>query len=105
MPMVRAGAATAQSISGARDEQVRASMAKRVIRNVASRSFGVIVFDPDRRAEYADHLVHPLYAAERGLVDDVIDPAQTRAAVARGLAMLHKKRRLAPQRKHGNAPI
>ncbi|MFL6140505.1 MAG: acyl-CoA carboxylase subunit beta [Labedaea sp.] len=55
--------------------------------------------------EYADQLMHPLYAAERGLVDDVIDPAQTRAAVARGLAMLRKKRRLAPQRKHGNAPM
>jgi acetyl-CoA carboxylase carboxyltransferase component len=56
-------------------------------------------------AEYADALVHPYYAAERGLVDDVIDPAHTRAAVARGLAMLRTKRELPLQRKHGNAPL
>jgi len=56
-------------------------------------------------AEYAQELVHPYYAAERGLVDDVIDPAQTRSAVRRGLAMLRDKRRRAPARKHGNVPL
>jgi acetyl-CoA carboxylase carboxyltransferase component len=66
--------------------------------------------DPDRRRaelieEYAEQLMHSFYAAERGLVDDVIDPVQTRAAVARGLAMLRNKRRPAPQRKHGNVPL
>ena len=55
--------------------------------------------------EYVEQLVHPYYAAERGLVDDVIDPAQTRASIARGLAMLRDKRKEAPQRKHGNAPM
>jgi acetyl-CoA carboxylase carboxyltransferase component len=55
--------------------------------------------------EYTEQLVHPFYAAERGLVDDVIDPAQTRAAVARGLAMLRNKRDLPPPRKHGNHPL
>ncbi|MEV7008615.1 acyl-CoA carboxylase subunit beta [Streptosporangium sp. NPDC051022] len=56
-------------------------------------------------AEYSEQLMHPHYAAERGLVDDVIDPAQTRAAVARGLAMLRNKRQTPPQRKHGNIPL
>jgi acetyl-CoA carboxylase carboxyltransferase component len=56
-------------------------------------------------SEYTEQLMHPHYAAERGLVDDVIDPVQTRAAVARGLAMLLHKRKLAPQRKHGNMPL
>ncbi|MDH2424471.1 acyl-CoA carboxylase subunit beta [Sphaerisporangium sp. TRM90804] len=56
-------------------------------------------------AEYVEQLVHPHYAAERGLVDDVIDPVQTRVAVARGLAMLRNKRKPAPQRKHGNVPL
>jgi acetyl-CoA carboxylase carboxyltransferase component len=56
-------------------------------------------------AEYAEQLVHPFYAAERGLVDDVIDPAQTRALVSRGLAMLRTKRETPPRRKHGNAPL
>ncbi|GIH40022.1 methylmalonyl-CoA carboxyltransferase [Microbispora corallina] len=56
-------------------------------------------------AEYSRQLVHPHYAAERGLVDDVIDPAHTRSALARGLAMLRDKRRPAVQRKHGNVPL
>ncbi|WP_433241131.1 acyl-CoA carboxylase subunit beta [Streptosporangium sp. CA-135522] len=56
-------------------------------------------------AEYSEQLVHPHYAAERGLVDDVIDPVQTRAVVARGLAMLRNKRKQPPQRKHGNVPL
>ncbi|WP_158851444.1 acyl-CoA carboxylase subunit beta [Saccharothrix deserti] len=56
-------------------------------------------------AEYSEQLVHPYYAAERGLVDDVIDPAHTRAAVARGLAMLKDKRKVTPARKHGNVPL
>ncbi|UVS77558.1 putative propionyl-CoA carboxylase beta chain 5 [Actinokineospora sp. UTMC 2448] len=55
--------------------------------------------------EYRETLMYPLYAAERGLVDDVIDPVRTRAAVARGLAMLRHKRRQAPRRKHGNIPL
>jgi acetyl-CoA carboxylase carboxyltransferase component len=56
-------------------------------------------------AAYTDQLMHPYYAAERGLVDEVIDPAQTRSAVARGLAMLRNKRVLAVPRKHGNTPL
>jgi acetyl-CoA carboxylase carboxyltransferase component len=55
--------------------------------------------------EYTEQLVHPFYAAERGLVDDVIDPAETRAAVARALAMLRTKRELPLHRKHGNHPL
>jgi acetyl-CoA carboxylase carboxyltransferase component len=66
--------------------------------------------DPDELrteliGEYTEQLMHPHYAAERGLVDDVIDPVMTRATVARGLAMLLHKRKLAPQRKHGNMPL
>ncbi|WP_410589934.1 acyl-CoA carboxylase subunit beta [Amycolatopsis sp. lyj-23] len=56
-------------------------------------------------AEYTEEYLNPQYAAERGLVDDIIDPADTRAAIARGLAMLRDKRRPGPARKHGNLPI
>lgn len=56
-------------------------------------------------AEYAEEFMHGQYAAERGLVDDIIDPADTRSAVARGLAMLRDKRKAGPKRKHGNIPI
>jgi methylmalonyl-CoA decarboxylase subunit alpha len=55
-------------------------------------------------AEYAERLMHPFYAAERGLVDDVIDPADTRAVIARALLMLDGKRNDTAARKHGNPP-
>jgi acetyl-CoA carboxylase carboxyltransferase component len=55
--------------------------------------------------EYMENLVHPYYAAELGLVDDVIDPARTRSAIASGLAMLRGKRKASPHRKHGNVPL
>jgi acetyl-CoA carboxylase carboxyltransferase component len=56
-------------------------------------------------AEYTEKYLNPQYSAERGLVDDIIDPAETRAALARGLAMLRSKRKPGPVRKHGNQPI
>jgi acetyl-CoA carboxylase carboxyltransferase component len=55
-------------------------------------------------AEYRDELMHPLYAAERGLVDDVIDPVDTRAVITRALDALCQKRAEPAQRKHGNPP-
>ncbi|MFV8189499.1 carboxyl transferase domain-containing protein, partial [Streptomyces sp. AF1B] len=54
--------------------------------------------------EYRTELMHPYYAAERGLVDDVIDPAETRAVLASALAMLRTKHADLPARKHGNQP-
>ncbi|MEV4254319.1 carboxyl transferase domain-containing protein, partial [Spirillospora sp. NPDC049652] len=53
---------------------------------------------------YRERLMHPYYAAERGLVDDVIDPARTRIEVARALAMLRNKSVAPRARKHGNNP-
>jgi acetyl-CoA carboxylase carboxyltransferase component len=78
--------------------------------NIIFRKELAAAADPGRlrgelRAQYTDELVHPYFAAERGLVDQVIDPAHTRAAVAAALAMLRGKRRVAPQRKHGNIPL
>ncbi|MFE9426706.1 acyl-CoA carboxylase subunit beta [Kitasatospora sp. NPDC006697] len=55
--------------------------------------------------EYKSELMHPYYAAERGLVDDVIDPAETRAVLAAALAMLRTKHADLPSRKHGNPPM
>ncbi|WP_247196604.1 acyl-CoA carboxylase subunit beta [Streptomyces sp. GESEQ-35] len=54
--------------------------------------------------EYKSELMHPYYAAERGLVDDVIDPAETREVLIKSLAMLHTKHADLPSRKHGNPP-
>jgi len=44
-------------------------------------------------------------AAERGYVDDVIDPADTRAKLVAGLRMLVTKQEESPRRKHGNVPL
>jgi acetyl-CoA carboxylase carboxyltransferase component len=54
--------------------------------------------------EYKTELMHPYYAPERGLVDDVIDPADTRATLSRALDMLSQKRPDLAPRKHGNPP-
>jgi acetyl-CoA carboxylase carboxyltransferase component len=56
-------------------------------------------------AEYTEKYANPYAAAERGYIDDVIDPAETRAKVAAGLAMLRTKREELPRRKHGNVPL
>jgi acetyl-CoA carboxylase carboxyltransferase component len=53
---------------------------------------------------YQEDLMGPLVAAERGLVDDVIDPADTRRILIRSLAMLRTKREDLPRRKHDNKP-
>ncbi|MEY9876238.1 acetyl-CoA carboxylase carboxyltransferase component [Streptacidiphilus sp. MAP12-33] len=55
--------------------------------------------------QYKDELMHPYYAAERGLVDDIIDPAATRDTLARALEMLEGKRAASATRKHGNPPV
>ena len=56
-------------------------------------------------ADYADRLLNPYVAAERGYVDAVIDPADTRIEVASALAMLRDKREKLARRKHDNTPL
>ncbi|WP_432194909.1 acyl-CoA carboxylase subunit beta [Streptomyces sp. bgisy027] len=58
----------------------------------------------ERLAEYRRELMHPYYAAERGLVDDVIDPADTRTRLIDALTALRAKHAPLPSRKHGNQP-
>jgi propionyl-CoA carboxylase beta chain len=55
--------------------------------------------------EYTDRLANPYIAAERGYVDSVIAPSQTRAYVVRALRMLRTKRESLPPKKHGNIPL
>jgi propionyl-CoA carboxylase beta chain len=66
--------------------------------------------DPDalraeRITEYEDTLANPYIAAERGYVDAVIRPAETRIAVTRALRTLRTKRQTLPPKKHGNIPL
>jgi len=55
--------------------------------------------------EYEDRFLNPYQAAERGYVDDVIDPRDTRRMLVRALDMLRTKREQLPSRKHGNTPL
>ncbi|RKN46925.1 acyl-CoA carboxylase subunit beta [Streptomyces hoynatensis] len=55
--------------------------------------------------EYEDALLNPYVAAERGYVDAVIPPSQTRRHIVRGLRALRTKREQLPPRKHGNIPL
>jgi acetyl-CoA carboxylase carboxyltransferase component len=64
--------------------------------------------DPERlgkrlSAEYADQLMHPFHAAEKGFVDEVIDPRDTRRVIVAALRMLSTKQR--PSEPRGNPPI
>ena len=66
--------------------------------------------DPEaRRAElitaYEDHLANPYLAAERGYVDAVIQPHETRLEIVRSLRLLRTKRETLPPKKHGNIPL
>ena len=55
--------------------------------------------------DYTQRLANPYVAAERGFVDEVIEPSQTRRKIVAGLRMLESKREEIPERKHGNVPL
>ena len=62
-------------------------------------------FLAQKEAEYHDTVTNPYVAAERGYIDDIIDPADTRARIARALCLLQNKRDVNPMKKHGNIPL
>lgn len=59
----------------------------------------------EKIAEYRERFANPFIAAERGFVDDVIEPRQTRRRVIRALRMLENKVDTMPKKKHGNIPL
>jgi propionyl-CoA carboxylase beta chain len=66
--------------------------------------------DPEARraeliTEYEDTLANPYVAAERGYVDAVIPPHETRSEVVKSLRLLRTKRETLPPKKHGNIPL
>ena len=56
-------------------------------------------------AEFRDRFANPFIAAERGFIDDVIEPRETRPKVIRALRMLANKVDTMPRKKHGNIPL
>ncbi len=66
--------------------------------------------DPDQERtslveEYRERFANPYIAAERGYLDDVIDPRETRPRIIRALEILQTKRDTLPPKKHGNIPL
>jgi propionyl-CoA carboxylase beta chain len=66
--------------------------------------------DPEAKAralvaDYVERFANPYAAAERGYVDDVVEPHQTRARLIRALHLLEGKRVERPARRHGNIPL
>jgi propionyl-CoA carboxylase beta chain len=59
----------------------------------------------EKIAEFRDRFANPFIAAERGFVDDVIEPRETRPRVIKALRMLENKVDTMPRKKHGNIPL
>jgi propionyl-CoA carboxylase beta chain len=58
-----------------------------------------------RITEYREKFANPYIAAQRGFVDEVIQPRQTRAKLITALVALESKREKNPPKKHGNIPL
>jgi propionyl-CoA carboxylase beta chain len=56
-------------------------------------------------AEYTERFANPYIAAERGYIDEVIEPQVTRPRLIQALEMCVTKREVRPPRKHGNIPL
>jgi propionyl-CoA carboxylase beta chain len=59
----------------------------------------------EKEAEYAETFANPYKAAQRGFIDEVILPKNTRRKLIKAFTMLKDKEVLRPNRKHGNIPL
>lgn len=62
-------------------------------------------FLAEKEKEYQDRVANPYVAAQRGYIDDIVEPSQTRMRIIRALALLRNKRDTNPMKKHGNIPL
>ncbi len=62
-------------------------------------------FLAEKEREYQDTVANPYVAAQRGYIDDIIEPAKTRLRIIRALGILQNKRDTNPMKKHGNIPL
>jgi acetyl-CoA carboxylase carboxyltransferase component len=78
--------------------------------NIIFRGDLKVADDPEARraeliAEYKERFANPFSAAERGYVDDVIEPRRTRPVLIDALETALTKHEPRPRRKHGNIPL
>ena len=78
---------------------------RREIADAAARGLDVAELTKSFEREYEDYMLTPYLAAERGLIDAVIVPSETRGQIARNLRLLRDKNVARPARKHGNIPL
>jgi len=64
-----------------------------------------VAFLQEREQEYADKVANPYVAAQRGYIDDIIEPARTRIRIINALKIAENKRDTNPMKKHGNIPL
>ncbi len=62
-------------------------------------------FRQERASDFAERFANPYRAAEKGWIDEVIEPRDTRPKLVRGLEMLERKTEGLPRKKHGNIPL
>jgi acetyl-CoA carboxylase carboxyltransferase component len=62
-------------------------------------------FLAEKEDEYNETMANPYVAAQRGYIDDIIEPARTRFRIIKALEMLKNKRDSNPMKKHGNIPL
>ena len=62
-------------------------------------------FRMEKIAEFQEKFANPYVAAEKGFIDEVIEPSQTRPKLIRALSLLQNKRDTNPPKKHGNIPL
>ena len=59
----------------------------------------------EKEKQYSDMFANPYRAAERGFIDEVIEPSQTREKLIKAFKMLENKVKNNPKKKHGNIPL
>jgi propionyl-CoA carboxylase beta chain len=78
---------------------------RRALAAAAEEGKDVEALRADFITEYGDRFANPYIAAERGMIDAVIPPRDTRKEVIRALRLLRNKREALPPKKHGNIPL
>lgn len=71
----------------------------------AKKSANPDAFLAEKEKEYQDTVANPYVAAQRGYIDDIIEPSKTRARIIKALGILQNKRDTNPMKKHGNIPL
>lgn len=62
-------------------------------------------FLAEKEQEYQDKVANPYVAAQRGYIDDIVEPARTRERIIKALGLVQNKRDTNPMKKHGNIPL